>query len=77
MSNFNIENVAIDLETFSQHASRSTVTTDDVLLLARKNADLQEILKQFVDDAKAVAAVQKGTAGARGGSKGKGKAKGR
>ncbi|KAI9158686.1 Centromere protein S [Paramyrothecium foliicola] len=46
------ENVAIDLESFCNHAGRTTVTTDDVLLLARKNADLQQIMKEFVDQTK-------------------------
>ncbi|KAI1036826.1 hypothetical protein LB505_007140 [Fusarium chuoi] len=56
------ENVATDLESFSNHAGRSTVTTDDVLLLARKNPDLHQIMKEFVDQAKA----EKGTAKGRG-----------
>jgi centromere protein S len=43
------ENVAIDLETFSRHAGRTTVTTDDVLLLARRNADLHAMIKDVVD----------------------------
>ncbi|ROV93062.1 hypothetical protein VSDG_07397 [Cytospora chrysosperma] len=54
-----IENVAIDLESFSRHAGRTTVTTDDVLLLARRNADLHGIIKDFVDEQKA-ANVSKG-----------------
>ncbi|KAF4978119.1 hypothetical protein FZEAL_5451 [Fusarium zealandicum] len=55
-----IENVATDLETFSNHAGRSTVTTDDVLLLARKNPDLHQIMKEFVDQAKAEKEAVKG-----------------
>lgn len=47
------ENVAIDLETFCNHAGRTTVTTDDVLLLARKNPDLHQIMKTYVDGIKA------------------------
>lgn len=58
------ENVAIDLESFSRHASRTSITTDDVLLLARRNADLNGIIKDFVDEQKAAKV-----------SKGKGKAK--
>jgi hypothetical protein len=54
-----IENVAIDLENFSQHAGRTTVTTDDVLLLARRNNDLHRLIKDCVDQQKA-AKVQKG-----------------
>lgn len=53
LSFFFIENVAIDLESFCHHAGRATVTTDDVLLLARKNPDLQQIMKTFVDETKA------------------------
>lgn len=56
--------MAIDLESFSRHAGRTTVTTDDVLLLARRNADLHGIIKDFVDEQKAAKV-----------SKGKGKAK--
>lgn len=48
-----IESVAIDLESFSRHAGRSTITTDDVLLLARRNEDLHDILKEQVDERKA------------------------
>lgn len=44
------ENVALDLESFSRHAKRTTVQTDDVLLLARRNADLHGIIKDFVDE---------------------------
>ncbi|KAK7413464.1 MHF histone-fold complex component [Neonectria punicea] len=55
-----IENVATDLESFSNHAGRSTITTDDVLLLARKNPDLHQIMKEFVDQAKAEKEAAKG-----------------
>ncbi|KAI0129940.1 kinetochore component CENP-S-domain-containing protein [Xylariales sp. AK1849] len=48
-----IESVAMDLESFSRHAGRSTITTDDVLLLARRNSDLHGIIKDFVDKQKA------------------------
>ncbi|TAQ86724.1 hypothetical protein B7494_g4959 [Chlorociboria aeruginascens] len=44
-----VENVAADLESFSRHAGRTTVTTDDVLLITRRNKDLHGILKDFVD----------------------------
>ncbi|KAK3325526.1 kinetochore component CENP-S-domain-containing protein [Apodospora peruviana] len=62
-----IENVAIDLESFSQHAGRTTVTTDDVLLLARRNSDLYGMIKDFVD--------RQNAAKAKTGTKGKGKGK--
>lgn len=48
-----LENVAVDLETFCNHAGRTTVTTDDVLLLARKNPELHQIMKAYVDGIKA------------------------
>jgi hypothetical protein len=41
------------LESFSRHAGRTTVNTDDVLLLARRNDDLHGIIKDFVDQQKA------------------------
>lgn len=31
------------------HASRTTITTDDVLLLVRRNEDLESLMKEFVD----------------------------
>ncbi|RYP23548.1 hypothetical protein DL765_001062 [Monosporascus sp. GIB2] len=54
-----IENVALDLESFSRHAGRTTITTDDVLLLARRNQDLHAIIKDFVDQQKAAKAKNK------------------
>lgn len=48
-----------------RHAGRSTINTDDVLLLARRNDGLGDLLKAFVDKE----AVSGGAA------KGKGKAK--
>ncbi|CAN8095512.1 unnamed protein product [Discula destructiva] len=59
-----IENVALDLESFSRHAGRTTVQTDDVLLLARRNTDLHTIIKDFVDEQNA-AKVSKGKSKAR------------
>jgi len=40
---------ARDLETFAKHAGRATVTTDDVLLLARRNEGLETLLRGFVE----------------------------
>lgn len=54
-----IESVAHDLESFSRHAGRSTINTDDVLLLARRNEDLHDILKDHVDELKADRAKDK------------------
>ncbi|KAK6362277.1 hypothetical protein TWF730_005973 [Orbilia blumenaviensis] len=45
-----LDNIAKDLENFSKHANRSTVSTADVLLLARKNPDLHGLLQKVVDD---------------------------
>jgi centromere protein S len=78
-----IESVAIDLETFSRHAGRTTVTTDDVLLVCRRNEALQGIIRDFVDRGKAEAATKAsgrkraGGRGAVGNGKGKGTAKGK
>ncbi|KAJ6438578.1 apoptosis-inducing TAF9-like domain-containingprotein [Purpureocillium lavendulum] len=78
-----IENVAVDLESFSRHASRATVTTDDVLLLARKNPDLQQLMGDFVDQLKTdghhgSTSATTTTGGRRGGSgSGSGSARGR
>lgn len=58
-SNMSTENVALDLESFSRHAGRTTVQTDDVLLLARRNSDLHAIIKDFVDE-QVAAKVSKG-----------------
>ncbi|KAK4083103.1 hypothetical protein Purlil1_10915 [Purpureocillium lilacinum] len=72
-----IENVAVDLESFSRHAGRSTVTTDDVLLLARKNPDLQQLMGEYVDQLKADsgsgAGARTGRASAAAGGRGRGR----
>ena len=44
--------MAIDLESFANHAGRSTIKTDDAMLLARRNEGLESILKDFVDKIK-------------------------
>ncbi|KAH6611107.1 hypothetical protein Trco_001127 [Trichoderma cornu-damae] len=64
-----IENVAIDLETFCNHAGRTTVTTDDVLLLARKNPDLHHIMKTHIDGVKADKAAATAGSSRKGGAK--------
>jgi hypothetical protein len=69
--------VATDLESFSAHAGRSTVTTDDVLLLARKNPDLHQIMEEFVQQRKAEREALAGAtarASASAGAAGRGKA---
>ncbi|KAI9893369.1 MAG: hypothetical protein M1814_006665 [Vezdaea aestivalis] len=55
-----IENVSKDLESFAKHAGRKTVTTDDVMLLARRNDGLADVLGDFVEQrAKGKAAKQR------------------
>ncbi|KAF2847152.1 hypothetical protein T440DRAFT_431267, partial [Plenodomus tracheiphilus IPT5] len=39
-----IANTSRDLETFSAHAGRKVITTDDVMLLTRRNEKLEEYL---------------------------------
>lgn len=51
--------VAVDLESFAQHAGRSTITTDDVLLITRRNDELHDIMKSFVDGLQAKKAKAK------------------
>jgi centromere protein S len=65
-----IENVAQDLESFSRHAGRTTVTTDDVLLITRRNEALHGIMRDFVEKEQVAAQKGKGK-----GAKGKGKGK--
>ena len=40
------ENVAQDLEAFAKHAGRTTVVPEDVLLLARRNDGLRDLLQR-------------------------------
>ncbi|MCJ1314051.1 hypothetical protein MMC25_007731 [Agyrium rufum] len=44
-----IENTAIDLESFAKHAGRTSIASDDVLLLARRNEGLKEVLTALLD----------------------------
>lgn len=43
-----IDNVARDLEAFAKHAGRSTINSQDVLLLARRNEGLVDIMQSEV-----------------------------
>jgi len=48
---FITENLATDLEAFSQHANRRTITGDDVILTARKNPNgLRNRLQQVLEN---------------------------
>ncbi|KAK3172302.1 hypothetical protein OEA41_005623 [Lepraria neglecta] len=47
-----IENVSIDLENFAKHARRSTISTEDVMLLSRRNEGLEVVLKVYLDKQK-------------------------
>ena len=42
--------MAKDLESFAKHAGRSQITTDDVMLLARRNEGLEAVLRSYVED---------------------------
>ncbi|CAI4210333.1 unnamed protein product [Parascedosporium putredinis] len=53
-----MESVAQDLESFSGHAGRTTISTDDVLLLCRRNQDMHHIIKDFIDQEKAEKAAK-------------------
>ncbi|KAI9049649.1 hypothetical protein LZ554_006674 [Drepanopeziza brunnea f. sp. 'monogermtubi'] len=44
-----LESVATDLESFSRHASRTTATSDDVLLVTRRNDALHGIMRGFIE----------------------------
>jgi centromere protein S len=78
-------NSARDLEVFSKHAGRKVVNTDDVMLLTRRNADLETVVQQELDRIKAADGRVQSNAqpkkrgrppgGGAGGAKGKGKAK--
>ncbi|KAI6251136.1 Inner kinetochore subunit mhf1 [Erysiphe necator] len=65
-----IENVAMDLEAFANHAGRTTVGTDDVLLLCRRNDALEGLLRKWVE---AKANKELGGTGKKSDSKGKDK----
>lgn len=48
-----VENVAIDLESFARHAGRSTISPEDVLLVTRRNDELHDMIRDFVEREKA------------------------
>jgi centromere protein S len=50
------------MESFAKHAGRTTVTTDDVMLLARRNEGLEAVLRGLLEEQRS----KKGDASARG-----------
>lgn len=44
---------------FSRHAGRKVITTDDVLLLARRNEDLQGLIQRKIDKLNADKVIKK------------------
>jgi centromere protein S len=69
------ENVSHDLESFAEHAGRKTITTDDVMLLTRRNEGLESVMREFLDEQKSPEAEELQPKGnrRRPGMKGKGK----
>ncbi|KAE9608611.1 hypothetical protein Lal_00020902 [Lupinus albus] len=47
------ENLAKDLQLFSQHANRKSVNMEDVILCAHRNEHLSSLLRNFSNDLKA------------------------
>ncbi|MCJ1278084.1 hypothetical protein MMC21_005898 [Puttea exsequens] len=47
-----IESTSADLESFAKHAGRSTISTEDVMLLSRRNDSLESFLKAYLDKQK-------------------------
>jgi hypothetical protein len=56
------------IEILKSHASRSTISTSDVMLVARRNEDLANVLEEFINKEKAERERESTT------TKGKGKA---
>jgi centromere protein S len=46
-------NTSRDLEVFAAHAGRKTITTDDVMLLTRRNDALETMLRRELEGMKA------------------------
>ncbi|CAD6569734.1 MAG: hypothetical protein ASARMPREDX12_002550 [Alectoria sarmentosa] len=44
-----IENISTDLKNFAKHAGRSTISTDDVMLLSRRNEGLETLLRSYMN----------------------------
>jgi len=54
-----IERSAADLESFANHAKRTTVTTEDVKLLTRRNIQLTQYLATLDNESKAAATAKR------------------
>jgi centromere protein S len=58
-----IEAITTDLLSFASHGGRSTINTDDVLLISRRNPALEELMRNFIENEKAkTASTSKGAA---------------
>ncbi|KAK9385485.1 kinetochore component CENP-S-domain-containing protein [Lipomyces mesembrius] len=42
--------LATDIESFAHHAGRKVVSTEDVLMMCRRNDGLKEVLEEFAED---------------------------
>ncbi|TGZ80780.1 hypothetical protein EX30DRAFT_395952 [Ascodesmis nigricans] len=59
-----LESVVGDLEAFAGHANRTTINTDDVLLLTRRNEGLESLIREKIEEGKTErAAATAATAG--------------
>ncbi|KAK9477496.1 kinetochore component CENP-S-domain-containing protein [Lipomyces japonicus] len=43
--------MATDIEAFANHAKRKVISTDDVLMMCRRNPGLKEVLEEYVQEA--------------------------
>jgi centromere protein S len=56
-----IEAITTDLLSFASHAGRTTITTDDVLLISRRNEALEGLMKGFIESENAKVGNERGT----------------
>ncbi|XP_067007534.1 centromere protein S [Anabrus simplex] len=50
-----VKQIAEDLELFAKHAKRSSINTDDVKVLVRRNISLQNTILKFIEEENAAA----------------------